>query len=161
MNSSSKKLSVLLIALLFLITACKANIARNADGSLTVETSISQQELQSAISGAIADPLVKNITVTLQSGFILVSGEHERLNDNSKTDTLTFRLDLAVSNGQLTSTISNALLDGKPIEQNRVDNWNQTIANRIAKIGQKRPNTTIQSVSITPNAVTMTWKLTK
>ena len=161
MNLSNKKLSVLLIALLFLITACKANIARDADGSLTVETSISQQELQSAISGAIADPLVKNITVTLQSGYILVSGEHEHLNDNSKTDTLTFRLDLNVSNGQLTSTISNALLDGKPIEQNRVDNWNQTIANRIAKIGQKRPNTTIQSVSITHNAVTMTWKVTK
>ena len=100
MNSSNKKLSMLFIAFLFLITACKANIARNADGSLTVETSISPQELQSAISGAIADPLIKNITVTLQSGYLLVSGERERLNDNSKTDTLTFRLDLAVSNGQ-------------------------------------------------------------
>ena len=117
MNSSNKKLSVLLIALLFLITACKANIARNADGSLTIETSINQQELQSAISGAIADPLVKNITVTLQSDYILASGEHERLNDNSKTDTLTFRLDLAVSNGQLPPLYSTLCLTGNRLSK--------------------------------------------
>jgi len=126
-----------------------------------VDTTISQQELQNAISAAIADPLIKNVTVTLQSGNILVTGERQRLNDASKTDALTFRLDLGVSNGQLTSSISNALLDGKPLEQNRVDNWNQTIANRIARIGQKNPNTTIQSVGITPATVTMTWKVTK
>jgi hypothetical protein len=161
MKSTTKTLFTFMTACLLLVSACRANIARNSDGSLTVETTISQQELQSAITGAIADPLVKNITVTLQAGYILVSGERERLNDNSKTDSLTFRLDLAASNGQLTSTISNALLDGKPLEQSRVDNWNQTIANRISIIGQKKPNTTLQAVSITPNAVTMTWKVTK
>lgn len=161
MKSTTKVLFSFMTALLFLVSACRANIARNSDGSLTVDTTISQQELQTAITGAIADPLVKNITVTLQSGYVMVSGERERLNDNSKTDTLTFRLDLAASNGQLTSTISNALLDGKPIEQSRVDNWNQTIANRISIISKKKPNTTLQAVSITPAAVSMTWNLAK
>lgn len=161
MKTATKTMIVLMLSLLFLTSACRANIARNNDGSLTVETTISQQELQNAISSAIADPLVKNITVTLRSGYILVSGERQRLNNANKTDTLTFRLDLSVNNGQLTSTISNALLDGKPLEQNRVDNWNQTIANRIAKIGQKNPNSTPQSVNTTPLSVTMVWKLTK
>jgi len=161
MQPTSKKIFLFMCVLVFLLSACKANIARNQDGSLTVETTISQQELQDVVSAAIADPLVKNITVSLQSGYVSVSGERQRLNDASKTDILTFRLDLSVNNGQLTSSISNAQLDGKPLEQNRVDNWNQTIANRISNLGQRNQNSTLQSISITTEAVTMTWTVTK
>ena len=161
MKSTTKVLIVLTAFLLLLTNACKANISHNKDGSLTVETTISQQELQDVINTSIADPLVKNVTVLLQSGYVSVSGERQRLNDASKTDTLTFRLDLTVSNGQLTSSIPNAQLDGKPIEQDRIDNWNQTIANRLSKLGQKNPNSTLQSISITSQAVTMTWNVTK
>jgi hypothetical protein len=144
-----------------LLSACKANISRNADGSFDVETIVGQQELQEAITAAIADPLVKEISVSLQSGYVLVSGIRERLNDPGKTDTLSFRLDLGVSNSQLTTSISNALLDGAPVEQNRVDHWNQTIANRLAILGQKNPNSTLKSISITTAAVTMIWTVTK
>jgi len=161
MKPTSKTFFVLLPLCLFLLSACRANISRNGNGSLTVETTINQQELQDVISTSIADPLVKNITVSLQSGYILVSGERQRLNDASKTDVLSFRLDLGINNGQLSSSISNALLDGKPLAQNRVDNWNQTIANRIAKLGQKNQNSTLQSISITSQAVTMTWNVTR
>jgi hypothetical protein len=161
MKPTQKILAVLLTLSLFVLSACRANISRNSDGSLTAETSITQQELQDVISASIADPLVKNVTISLQSGYVLVSGERQRLNDASKSDTLSFRLDLTANNGQLTSSISNALLDGKPLEQNRVDNWNQTIANRLSKLGQKNQNNTLQSVSITPQAVTMTWNVTR
>jgi hypothetical protein len=161
MKPVTKKLSVLLIVFLFAISACRANISRNADGSTTVETTITQQELQEVVSAAIADPLVKNVTVSLQSGYVSVSAERQRLNDASKTDSLTFRLDLGVNNGELTSSISNAQLDGKPLEQNRVDNWNQTIANRISKLGQKNPNSTLQSITIAPSMVTMIWNITR
>jgi len=157
----TKRISTLLIALVFLVSACKASISRNNNGSLDIETTITQQELQDVISASIADPLIKELSVSLKSGYALVSGTRERLNDASKTDTLSFRLDLGVSNGQLTSTISNAQLDGAPIEQNRVDHWNQTIANRIAIIGKKNPNSTLKSVSITTSVVTMIWNVTK
>ena len=161
MNNTSKRIAAILVVLMFLLSACRANISRNADGSTTVETTISQQELQDAISAAIADPLVKNITASLQTGYVTVSGERQRLNDDSKTDILSFRLDLSVSNGQLVSSVSNAQLDGKPLEQSRVDNWNQTIANRLSKLGQKNPNSTLQSIAITPAQVTMTWNVTR
>jgi len=157
----TKRISTLLVALVFLVSACKASISRNNNGSLDIETTITQQELQDVISASIADPLIKELSVSLKSGYALVSGTRERLNDASKTDTLSFRLDLGVSNGQLTSTISNAQLDGAPIEQNRVDHWNQTIANRIAIIGKKNPNSTLKSVSITTSVVTMIWNVTK
>lgn len=161
MKLASKRLSVLVVIFIFLTSACKANISRNDDGSFDVETSISQQELQDVISASIADPLIKKLSVSLQSGYILVSGERERLNDNTKMDTLGFRLDLGVSNGQLTTSISNAQLDGVPIEQNRVDHWNQTIANRLTMISNKNQNSILESVVITPDSVSMTWTVTR
>jgi hypothetical protein len=153
--------SILLVILAFLTSACKANISRNADGTFTVETTITQRELQEVISTSIADPLVTNVTASLQAGYVLVSANHQRLNDASKTDTLSFRLDLSVSNGQLTASITNAQIDGVALEQNRVDNWNQTIANRLSNFGERRENATLQSVSITPELVTMTWNVVR
>ena len=144
-----------------LVTACTRNVVHNDDGSIAVETKISQQELQQVITSSISDPLVKNVTVSLQTGYVLVSGEHQRLNDSSKMDSLTFRLDLSASNGQLTAKITDAKIDGVSIEQNRVDNWNQAIANRISNFSKKTGKATLQTVSITPESVTMTWKATK
>lgn len=161
MNHRNLKLSFLLVFVLLIASACKANVSRNGDGSATVETTASQQELQDIITSSIADPLVKDITVSLQSGYITVTGERQRLNDASKTDTLSFRLDLGVSNGQLTASISNAQVDNVVIEQPRIDNWNTTIANRLSNIGSRHNNAALQSVTITPQQVTMTWLVTK
>lgn len=161
MKTASKRTIILLTVLILLLSACKANISRNSDGSLDVETTISQQQLQDTVTAAIADPLVKDVTVSLQSGYVLVSGSRERLNDPGKTDALSFRLDLGVSNGQLTASISSAQLEGVPLEQSRVDHWNQSLANRIANLGQRNPNSTLKSVSITPSTVTMMWNVTK
>ena len=159
MNKASK-LS-LLVLILLMVTACTKNIVRNDDGSVAVETTISQQQLQEVITSAIADPLVKNVTVSLQSGYVLVSGERQRLNDASKTDSLTFRLDLSVGSGHPAAAISNAQIDGVAIEQNRVDNWNQTIANRLSNFGGRNENATLQAINITPESVIMTWNVAR
>jgi hypothetical protein len=164
MKNTTKKLSILfivLVTLVFFVSACRANISRNEDGSLAVETTISQQELQEAITASIANPLIKELNVSLQSGYILVTGQRQRLNDASRTDALTFRLDLGVSNGQLTAVISNAQLDGLPVEQTRLDHWNQTIASRLVILGKKNPNSSLESVNVTPDAVNLTWKVSR
>jgi hypothetical protein len=161
MKSINWKVTLIFVALVLYTGACNARVTRNSDGSRTVESTVSQQQLQTAIDASIADPLVKELGVSLQQGYILVTGQRKRLNDASKTDTLSFRLDLGVSNGALTATISNATLDGKPVEQNRVDHWNQTLSNRLAIAGKKRPNSSLQAVNITPETVTMTWIISK
>ena len=164
MKNTTKKLPILfvvLVTLIFFVSACRANISRNEDGSLAVETTISRQELQEAITASIADPLIKELNVSLQSEYVLVTGQRQRLNDASKIDSLTFRLDLGVSNGQLTAVISNAQLDGIPVEQTRVDHWNQTIASRLVILGKKNPNSSLESVNVMPDAVSMTWKVSK
>ena len=157
----TKNLFPLLLVIILSLSACNRNFTRNGGGSAEVETTITQQELQDTINASIADPLIQELTVSLQQGYILVSGTRERLNDSSITDTLSFRLDLGVSNGQLSSTISNAQFDGFTVEQNRLDLWNTTIANRITRLAQKSPNTTLKSMNITTSAVTMIWTVTK
>jgi hypothetical protein len=159
MNTITKRISILFLAISLLTGACKANISRNNDGTLTVETTITQQELQEVISSSIADPLVQDITVSLQTGYVSVSGTRQRLNDASMADTLSFRLDLSVSNGKLIASVSDAQIDNAPIDQARVDNWNQTIANRLSNFGKR--NATLQSVSITPDIITLVWNATK
>ena len=161
MYKISKTLSLLLAALMFMTTACKSNISRNDDGSLTVESTITEQELQSVINEAIADPLVQDLGVSFQTGYVSVIGTRQRLNDASKTDTLSFRLDLSVSNGQLIASVSDAQIDNTALDQARVDNWNQTIANRLANIGRRSEKSTLQSVSITPELITLTSKVTR
>ena len=104
---------------------------------------------------------MQELNVSLQSGYVLVTGARQRLNDASKTDSMSFRLDLSASNGQLIATVSNAEIDGVAIEQNRVDNWNQTISNRLSNFGGRSENATLQSVSITPESVTMTWNVAR
>ncbi len=161
MNKVFRTTAILLVILAALTSACKANVSRNEDGTFTVETTITQQELQEVISSSIADPLVSNVSASLQQGYVSVSADHQRLNDSSKTDTLSFRLDMSVSNGQLIASITNAQIDGIAIEQDRVDNWNQTIANRLSDFGKRSEKTTLQSISITPEIVTMTWNATR
>lgn len=155
------KFFILAAVMTLALSACKANLSRNDDGTVTVETAVTQEQLQEIISSAIADPLIQDLTASLQNGYVSVSGTRQRLNDPGKTDTMSFRLDLGVSNSELTASISDAQIDGVAIEQNRVDNWNQTIANRLSNFGGRNENAALQSVSITPQAVTMTWVVSR
>ena len=156
-----KKISFLLIALMFLLGACKANISRNADGSLDVETTLSQQELQDAITASIADPLVKDVTVSLQSGYVLVSGSRQRLNDPSKTDSLQLppgpgREQRSTHGFGLERPTGWKAHRTEPRRQLEPDH-RQSHRHHWAK----NPNSTLKSVSITPSAVTMIWTVTR
>ena len=141
---------------LMLLTACEARLVRNQDGSFTLDTTISESDMQSAITASISDPLIQELNVDLKPGYALVSGTRKRLNSEA-TDTLTFRLDLSVSAGQLTATISNALLDGMPVEEERVTLWNERIANNLSRSARRNPNSKLGSVTITESDVALTW----
>ena len=160
MKNKFKLLSLILLVGLLgaLVSGCAANITRNEDGSLTIETSMPADSLQAEIQAAIADPLIEELTAQLQSGYINVSGVRKRLNSD-QTDTLSFRLDLGVSKGHLTATISNALIDGQPMDADRVSLWNERIANRLESFGQRRSNSSLQSVSVTSEAIEMVWRV--
>lgn len=147
-----------LLLLVVLAGACNVSINRNTDGSLSVEASISETAIQAEIEAALNDPLIQELSVDLQDGYILVTGERRRIS-GSQTDTLSFRLDLGVKDGHLSAVVSEAQIDGIPIDEARVKVWNQRIANRLERAGQRNPNSTLQSVTVTPDAVKMTWRV--
>jgi hypothetical protein len=140
------------------LSACSVNVERNPDGSLKVESSMTEASLQNELKLAIADPLVRDLTADLRDGYVLVSGERERAG-GSGSDTLSFRLDLGVSDGHLTARISNAQLNDIPIEQERVNAWNERIASHLEQVGQNRSNSTLQAVTISGETVTMVWRV--
>ena len=160
MKRNLKLFSLFLLVGLFsvLVSGCAATITRNNDGSLTVESTMTAESLQAEIQAAIADPLIQNLTAQLESGYINVSGERKRLNSD-QTDTLTFRLDLGVSDGHLIATILNALIDSKPVEADRVTLWNERLANRLEQFGQRRSDSSLQSVTVTSQGITMVWRV--
>jgi hypothetical protein len=143
---------------ILLLAACSLGVTRNADGSLSVTTTLSGGDLNTAIQAALSDPLIQSLTVDLHSGYMTVNGSRKRLNSD-QIDIMTFRLDLGVSGGLLTATVSNALIDGIPVEADRVALWNERIANQLEQSGQRRANSTLQSVTIDSTGVTLTWRI--
>ena len=148
----------LLIVMIVTVSACSLDIKRNPDGSLTVESSMTEASLQAELEAAIADPLMRDFTADLREGYVFVSAERERMS-GGEIDTMTFRLDLGVSDGHLTATISEVQLNGLPIEDARVAGWNERIATKLERAGQRNPNSTLQAVAISPDALTMVWRI--
>ncbi len=160
MNTTRKTFILIILAALTapLLSACQANITRNPDGSLRVETTMTEAALQTEIQVAIADTQFENLTVDLQPGYMLVSGVRQRLYSD-QTDTLTFRLDLGAQDGLLTAVVSDAKINGEPVDVARVALWNERIANRLTRFGNNHPRSTLQSVTVTSDAVTMVWRV--
>ncbi len=148
----------LLIVMGMTVSACSLNIERNPDGSLAVESNMTEASLQAEITAAIADPLVHDLTADLRDGYVFVSAERDRVMSD-ETDTMTFRLDLGVGDGHLTATISDARLNDLPIEEARVAVWNERIATKLERAGQRNPDSTLQAVTISEDAITMVWRI--
>lgn len=149
---------MLLIVLGVMLSACGVDINRNDDGSLTVEATMLEDDLQREIRAAIADPLIQELAVEFQDGYVDVIGERKRLK-SEEIDTIRFRLNLGVGDGHLTAIISEARLNNTSIDGERVGLWNERIANRLARSGNRNPNSKLQTVVVGNDSVTMVWRV--
>jgi hypothetical protein len=140
------------------LAGCSIDITRNEDGSLQVESQMAEEALQSEINRALADQQMESMTVTLQNGLIQVVGERPRAQGDA-TDILTFDLTLGVAEGGLTAVVANPQLNGIDLDPARTANWNARIAERLERLGQRRPNSTLESVTVTSDAVLMSWRV--
>lgn len=150
--------SLVLIILIFSTNACNVQVERNSDGSLKVETTMTEAVIQTEITAALADPLIQNVEVDLKNGYILVTAERRRLKGD-QTDALNFLLALGASQGKLTASISEARLNDLPVDSEWVAVWNQRIANRLARTGQRNPNSTLQTVTIGSDDLKLVWRV--
>ncbi|HTX91688.1 MAG TPA: hypothetical protein VMC09_10795 [Anaerolineales bacterium] len=148
------------IVLLFLVAGCSYTVTRTGKGVFQVTTSLTSPQIQTAIQNSLADPSINSLAASLQDGYILVSGKHVRA-DGTGTDSLSFRLDLGVADGHLAATVSNVQVDNWLAGPDLVNSWNQKLADGLTRVGQKTAHSTLQSVSVTPAAVTLVWQVTR
>lgn len=159
MKSQRAKLGVLLLmALAVILSACGLRLDRNPDGSLRLETNMSEQSLQSEIDRAIADPLITNFTTDFQNGYVTVRADRKRVG-SEVVDSMTFRLDLGVQDGHLSAVISEVQINALPVDEARVAVWNETIATRLERAGKRNPDSTLQEVVVSQEDITMVWRI--
>ncbi|MBN1485159.1 MAG: hypothetical protein JXA37_10585 [Chloroflexia bacterium] len=125
----------------------------------TMSVEVSQEEIRQAIAEGLADSKLDDLELELQDGYVLVRAEKEHP-DGSGTDSLNFRLDLGVSDGRLTATISEAQHNGAPIDEEQVAQWNERIAERLERATKRRPNSELQSVTVSADKIVVTWSVT-
>ncbi len=70
---------------------------------------------------------------------------------------LSFRLDLGVEDGRLAVVVSDAEINDRPIDEDRVALWNKRLAGNLTRASQRHANSTLTSVQITRGSVVMTW----
>jgi hypothetical protein len=159
MNQKRWVHSLLLIAIgCFILSACTINVERNPDGSLSAEVNLPESTIQTEIHLALNDPLITDLEADLHQGYISVSAERRRV-FGDESDTLTFRLDLGTEDGHLTALISNAKVNDESVDQAVVNVWNERLANQLEKAGKRNPDSSLQSVAISENALTFVWRI--
>ena len=148
--------ALLLVA--FALGACTIGVDRNPDGSLRVDVSLPEATIQSEIDQGLNDPLIQSLQADLREGYIFVTADRKRVQSND-VDQLTFRLDLGARDGSLTAAISDVKINGKAANPDYVSVWNERLANRLQNAGRRNPDSTLQSVTITGNAVEFVWRI--
>ena len=151
-------LLVLAATSVMMLSSCRIDVSRNPDGSLRAEVAVSEATIQSEIAAALADPLITNMQVDLRQGYAFVSGDRKRVL-SEETDTMTFRLTLGVQSGHLTATISDVEVNDTPVNPAYISVWNDRIATRLEAAARRFPNSTLQAVSVSGDALHATWRI--
>jgi hypothetical protein len=157
-NTNRSLLLFMMIVFGLLLSACSIDLDRNADGSLTATTTITGEELEQELELALDnnESQVQNIDLTLQEGYIDVAMERARA-DSGQIDTITYTMELGGVDGRLGVTLSNAMINGQPAEQENVERWSERINNRLTNYHNNHENRTLESVDVSPSNVTMVW----
>jgi hypothetical protein len=145
-----------IVAIALLAGACSIDVARNDDGSLQVQSVLTEESVRNEISRGIDDPQVNYLTVDMKDGYALVAAERKR-DFGVGVDTISFRVDLSVADGHLVANVSDAVWDDIPIPQELVAVWNEKLAARLEAEGKKDPDSTLVAVDLTEDALTMEW----
>ena len=156
-QKTSLLLAVWLMAVL-LLSACSLNFEQNPDGSTRMEITLDEVAMQTRIQQSITDPLVEEVIVELQDGYVDVSGAR-RNEQTGNLDTLRYRLDLGTEDGHLTAVISEVFVNDFPLLPDWVAPWNEAIANNLAASGQNNPNSSMEAVTITADQVALVWRI--
>jgi hypothetical protein len=137
--------------------ACSINVERNDDGSLQIETMLTEESLANELTKGIDDPNVKFMTVDMKDGYALVEIEADR-ESGFGTDNISFRVDMFVDDGHLGVNVTEAVWNDIPIPQELTDIWNEELAAELEADAKEDPDSTLVAVELTEDALTMEFR---
>jgi len=146
---------ILLALLLMLLAACgraNINIQPAADGTALITVGIPEAEINTIIAAALANsdnPLLREPSVDLQNGQMVISGEHDR-RDGSGRVAGTVTLRVAVNNGVIEAEIINVNIEGVDVSDERIANFNQRLSENLgSRALQNNERAQLDSITIT------------
>ena len=154
MGKRSILTAVGIAALALVASACSIDVERNADGSLNVDTVITEQSMAAELE---RDPRNENVVVDIVDGYIVASADHT--GPGGRSNEVSFRADLGVANDRLTATVSEATFDGFPIPDSFVEQWNENLARAIERLAAQHPDASLVSVSLGDDELAMQWRI--
>ena len=149
----------LLAAFSLVATACQLDVERNTDGSLQIEAIIEEADIATELGFAISeDPDAESVTVDLKDGYALIEavGKNER---GTRTDTVSFRLELFVEGDHLGATVSDAVWNDIEIPDELVEIWNEELAAELEASAKEDPDSTLSAVEITEDQLRFEFRV--
>ncbi|MCA9912150.1 MAG: hypothetical protein KC496_02325 [Anaerolineae bacterium] len=151
---------LLLIVLLPLtLAACNrdnVDVQRNGDGTATISVTLQEAEVNTMIGNVLSqmqNPLLRNPSVDLQNGQIVVNGERDRADGGGRVSG-SLTLSVSVVNGALEIQATSANIEGLAASDAQIAEFNQNLAQAMAgRAHQDHPRATLQSVTISNNAL--------
>lgn len=155
----------LLLVLVFSLAACNrdVDVQVNGDGTADISVSVTEVEVNTVVQNALSgnNPLLRNPSVDLQNGQIVVSGEHDR-RDGGGTVAGTVTLSATVSNGELQVQVTSVNIEGWDANDERIQQFNDAIAERLGgRARQNNGNASLQSVSISNDSLTFVIRVSR
>jgi hypothetical protein len=152
-------LTGLLAAVALFASACQLDVERNTDGSLQIEAIIDEADIATELGFAISeDPDAESMTVDLKDGYALIEavGKNER---GTRTDTVSFRLELFVDGDHLGATVSDAVWNDIEIPDELVEVWNEELAAELEASAKEDPDSTLAAVEITEDQLRFEFRV--
>lgn len=146
-----------IIALLAL-TGCRATIdVDRAAGTVTV--SVTEADINEAISEALAEtenPLLREPSVDLQDGVLVVNGQHQRRDDSGEIVSGSITLSFSTRQGRLQVEVVSVVLDDLPSDDPRLLEFVSRFADRLnRRLTRSIRRFNIDSISITDTDLTL------
>lgn len=137
--------------------ACSIDVERNADGSLQIETVLTEESLANEIARGVDDPNVETMDVDMKDGYALVDITAKRENGPG-IDNISFRVDMFVVDGHLGVNVTEAVWNDISIPQELTDIWNEELARELEEGAKEDPDSTLVAVSLSEDALTMEFR---
>ncbi len=166
-----KKMLLIASVLLIVLAACNmgnVGIDRNPNGGIDISLTLTESEVNTLITEAIAQAeasgesvRVRNPSVDLQAGQMVISGEYEQQNGTGNFVNGSLTLAVTTSDGQVQVAVTQADIQGIEANDERLqqiaDRINQALNSRASR--DNGPNVRLTGATITDTDMTLVINL--